>query len=105
MAGIVGDCHSNFHQLQAEIAHPLPDWISKDFHHSDPAFLEDACKGDSGGPAVFFDEFKNHFAIVGVTIAGSRTCSTTRGTIKAGVYSNVLYYEDWIDEATNFGCA
>jgi len=72
---------------------------------TDPAFLEDACKGDSGGPAVFFDEFKNHFAIVGVTIAGSRTCSTTRGTIKAGVYSNVLYYEDWIDEATNFGCA
>lgn len=72
---------------------------------TEPGYLEDACRGDSGGPAVYFDQFSSRFSLIGVTIAGSRTCSTTRGTIKAGVYSNVLFYKDWIDQTTEYGCA
>ena len=60
--------------------------------------------GDSGGPAVYYDKHKRAFDIVGVTIAGSETCSTSRATVKAGVYSNVLYYKDFINQATNNGC-
>lgn len=71
---------------------------------TDPGFLEDACQGDSGGPAVYFDQFQKRFNIVGVTIAGSETCSTSRATVKAGVYSNVLYYKNFINQATSNGC-
>lgn len=72
---------------------------------TDPGFLEDACQGDSGGPAVYYDpHFTKRFSIVGVTIAGSETCSTSRATVKAGVYSNVLYYMDFINHATGKGC-
>jgi hypothetical protein len=71
---------------------------------TDPGFMEDACAGDSGGPAVSFDKFQKKFTIVGVTIAGSETCSTSRSTVKPGVYSNVLFYRDFIDQATNYGC-
>jgi len=71
---------------------------------TDPGFLEDACQGDSGGPAVYFDKFQKRFNIVGVTIAGSETCSTSRATVKAGVYSNVLYYKNFINQATSNGC-
>lgn len=71
---------------------------------TDPGFLEDACQGDSGGPAVYYNKFQKRFSIVGVTIAGSETCSTSRATVKAGVYSNVLYYKDFINRATGNGC-
>ena len=59
---------------------------------TDPAFLEDACSGDSGGPAVYFDEFSNRWSIVGVTVAGSKTCSTSRGTVKGWfkIFSNIM---------------
>ncbi|CAG5095546.1 Oidioi.mRNA.OKI2018_I69.XSR.g14233.t1.cds [Oikopleura dioica] len=71
---------------------------------TDPGLNEDACQGDSGGPAVYFDQFSKSFAVVGVTIAGSDTCSTSSATVKAGVYSNVVHYRKFIDEVTQFGC-
>jgi len=71
---------------------------------TDPGLNEDACQGDSGGPAVYFDQFSKSFAVVGVTIAGSDTCSTSSATVKAGVYSNVVHYRKFIDEVTQLGC-
>lgn len=70
---------------------------------SDRAFKEDACTGDSGGPAVH-KTTDGRWRIIGITAAGSMKCSTTRASVKAGVFTNVAQFRDWIDSTTGGMC-
>lgn len=47
------------------------------------------CSGDSGGPA--YVEYKGQMYLFGVTSRGSQLCDSV------GVYTNAVYYKDWID--------
>ncbi|MGZ6427588.1 MAG: S1 family peptidase [Bdellovibrio sp.] len=51
------------------------------------------CSGDSGGPA--FVEQNGQAYLVGVTSRGSPLCNDT------GVYTNAVYYKDWIFNIIN----
>ncbi|KHJ41406.1 trypsin [Trichuris suis] len=53
---------------------------------------KDACQGDSGGPLVCF--INDHFVLYGITSYGT-DCGKSQ---KAGVYSKVAEYIDWIRE-------
>nr|XP_039248285.1 uncharacterized protein LOC120326118 isoform X1 [Styela clava] len=77
------------------------------FHESwictEGAYLEDACTGDSGGPLVR-QGYDGRWKVVGVAIAGTKRCSTDRTDIRPGIYTNVAYYREFIDSATNGVC-
>jgi len=75
-----------------------PGWLC-----AESGLNEDACGGDSGGPAVERRE-DGRYRILGVTIAGSRDCSTTKKGVKSGVYANVVFYRNWIDRVTRGMC-
>ena len=70
---------------------------------SDRAYKEDACTGDSGGPAVHKTR-DGRWRIVGITAAGSMKCSTTQASVKAGVFTNVAKFRQWIDTNTGGMC-
>ena len=70
---------------------------------SDRAYKEDACTGDSGGPAVH-KSTDGRWRIVGITAAGSMKCSTTMASVKAGVFTNVVKFRQWIDANTGGMC-
>lgn len=70
---------------------------------SDRAYKEDACTGDSGGPAVH-KSTDGRWRIVGITAAGSMKCSTTMASVKAGVFTNVVKFRQWIDANTGSMC-
>ncbi|XP_071534430.1 CLIP domain-containing serine protease HP8-like isoform X2 [Panulirus ornatus] len=54
---------------------------------------KDTCSGDSGGPITLFNGNTTKSFVVGVTSLGPVVC----GTINTqGIYTNVLYYMDWI---------
>nr|CAB3234437.1 chymotrypsin-like protease CTRL-1 [Phallusia mammillata] len=67
------------------------------------AYLEDACAGDSGGPLVKQDE-DSRWNLIGIAIAGTRTCSTVKTDIRPGIYTKLAYYRDFIDVATGGAC-
>jgi secreted trypsin-like serine protease len=46
------------------------------------------CSGDSGGPIYL--EQNGQYYLIGVTSRGSGMCD------KVGIYTNALYYKDWI---------
>ncbi|KHJ41407.1 trypsin [Trichuris suis] len=61
---------------------------------------KDACQGDSGGPLMCF--VNNHFVLYGITSHGTG-CGFPG---KAGVYSEVAKYMDWIrEQSTSYGIA
>jgi secreted trypsin-like serine protease len=70
---------------------------------SDRAYKEDACTGDSGGPAVHKTR-DGRWRIIGITAAGSMKCSTTQASVKAGVFTNVSKFRRWIDVNTGGMC-
>lgn len=51
------------------------------------------CNGDSGGPA--FIEKNGEYFLFGVTSRGSELCNDV------GVYTNALFYKEWIDTTIN----
>ena len=55
-----------------------------------------ACQGDSGGPLVMFTT-SNQWELVGLTSYGEGCARPTR----AGVYTRVAYYLNWISSITN----
>eukprot|EP01024_Parvocaulis_polyphysoides_P029426 TRINITY_DN26546_c1_g1_i4.p1 TRINITY_DN26546_c1_g1~~TRINITY_DN26546_c1_g1_i4.p1 ORF type:complete len:413 (+),score=43.24 TRINITY_DN26546_c1_g1_i4:76-1314(+) len=58
----------------------------------------DTCKGDSGGPLIYEDDLLSpyHDLLVGLTSWGvERYCE---GLGFPGVYSNISYYNDWIEK-------
>ncbi|KAI4462347.1 tryptase-related [Holotrichia oblita] len=55
----------------------------------------DACTQDGGSPLICFDPPTNKYTIVGIVIRGRR-CGQ-EGVY--GVYTNVAYYRNWIDNA------
>ncbi|CAK8694670.1 uncharacterized protein LOC143445484 [Clavelina lepadiformis] len=67
------------------------------------AYLEDACAGDSGGPLVMQNS-EGRWELIGVAIAGTRSCSTDKNDIKPGIYAKVAYYRDFIDSVTKGAC-
>ncbi|XP_029643721.1 transmembrane protease serine 12 isoform X2 [Octopus sinensis] len=52
----------------------------------------ESCRGDSGGPLMCHRVSDNKLVVVGVTSYGNYKCNTG-----FTVYSNVSYFEDWID--------
>lgn len=60
-------------------------------------------QGDSGGPLVH-KSIDSRWDIIGVAIAGTKRCSTDRDDIRPGIYTNVAYYREFIDSATNGSC-
>ncbi|XP_035705967.1 serine protease snake-like isoform X2 [Folsomia candida] len=56
---------------------------------------KDTCHGDSGGPATVTKDNPCVFYVVGITSFGSSFC----GFQQPGVYSNVLRYLEWIENA------
>ncbi|MFA6235932.1 MAG: trypsin-like serine protease [Bacteriovorax sp.] len=50
------------------------------------------CNGDSGGPA--FIQSNGEYFLFGVTSRGSAFCN------EVGVYTNALYYKNWIEETS-----
>ncbi|WP_369123395.1 trypsin-like serine protease, partial [Shewanella electrica] len=56
---------------------------------------KDTCKGDSGGPIAWLDPETNRFTIVGVVSYGPEECGESP---LHGVNSNILYYDDWINQ-------
>lgn len=68
---------------------------------ADTGLKEDACTGDSGGPAVQKME-DGRWRVIGVVSAGSEDCSTNK--IKSAVFSSVVYFRQWIDRATGSLC-
>ncbi|CAH0728249.1 unnamed protein product, partial [Brenthis ino] len=55
---------------------------------------KDACNGDSGGPLMIFDEYKDNYRIIqyGIVSYGSKMC----GYEAPGVYTDVSKYMKWI---------
>ncbi|CAG2168897.1 unnamed protein product [Oppiella nova] len=54
----------------------------------------DACKGDSGGPLIQYDESSEQYYLTGVVSFGKK-CATYGAP---GVYSSVEYYSKWITD-------
>lgn len=68
-------------------------------------FLTCVCftQGDSGGPLVKRGvDFR--WDLIGIAIAGTRTCSTVKTDIKPGIYTKLAFYRDFIDVATQGAC-
>ena len=57
----------------------------------------DSCQGDSGGPAVFYDEESSTFTQYGIVSYGVGCARPAY----PGVYTNVGYYRNWIDQNLN----
>lgn len=55
----------------------------------------DSCKGDSGGPMVVLNPMDKKWSLAGIVSSGAKNCGQ-RG--KPGLYTNVAYYRDWIDQ-------
>ncbi|GAB1606026.1 transmembrane protease serine 12-like isoform X2 [Argonauta hians] len=52
----------------------------------------ESCRGDSGGPLMCHVDSSNELVLVGVTSYGNYRCNTGYT-----VYSNVIYFNDWIN--------
>lgn len=54
---------------------------------------KDSCKGDSGGPLMYMDEYNATYRMVqyGIVSQGSSSCSTN-----PGIYTDVRKYVRWI---------
>jgi len=68
-----------------------------------PFTFEVCLQGDSGGPLVKQENGKR-WDIIGIAIAGTRTCSTHKSDVKPGIYTRLSYYRDFIDVATGGSC-
>ncbi|XP_074596162.1 uncharacterized protein LOC141851321 [Brevipalpus obovatus] len=55
----------------------------------------DSCKGDSGGPMVVMNPVDRRWSLAGIVSSGAKNCGQ-RG--KPGLYTNVGYFRDWIDQ-------
>lgn len=65
---------------------PLKFFIETEFHLNETQ--SGTCNGDSGGPA--FIKIEGEYLLLGVTSRGSELCD------EIGVYTNAVYYKDWI---------
>ena len=65
---------------------PLKYFLETEFHLNET--VSGTCNGDSGGPA--FIKIKGQFFLLGVTSRGTELCD------EVGVYTNAVYYKDWI---------
>ena len=54
---------------------------------------EDSCRGDSGGPLLFFDNDIDRMIVTGLVSFGHPNCDSTI----PGVYTKVSHYVDWIE--------
>jgi len=71
------------------------------FSHRTSCFLlfsQAACRGDSGGPAIFLGRKPSDDIQVGIISFGSSECSTG-----STVYSRVSGYENWIKQRVCIG--
>lgn len=57
---------------------------------------KDACRGDSGGPLMFFIE--NQYYLMGIVSQGPKICGDPS---HPGIYSRVSYFMDWIVRILN----
>jgi secreted trypsin-like serine protease len=55
--------------------------------------LTDTCKGDSGGPLMYFSPLKHHFQLIGIISFGTG-CGHEH---HAGIYTRVSAYLEWIE--------
>ncbi|XP_050672047.1 venom protease-like [Leptidea sinapis] len=55
---------------------------------------KDSCSGDSGGPLMFIETYENEIRYVqhGIVSRGPNMC----GLVRAGIYTDVAKYMDWI---------
>ena len=62
---------------------------------------KDSCKGDSGGPLMVEQRYKNKYrwVLIGLVSFGSFSCGT-HGV--PGVYTNVRYYLKWISDKIQY---
>lgn len=67
---------------------PLKYFLETEFHLNET--LSGTCSGDSGGPA--FIKANGEYFLLGVTSRGSELCD------EVGVYTNVVYYKNWIND-------
>jgi len=54
----------------------------------------DSCKGDSGGPLVYRASHNEPWTLIGIVSFGDAKC----GNGKAGIYTSVVQFMDWIRE-------
>lgn len=95
--------HKNSNILQSgfvEIADGKQSRLPSKYQEDDEVFLEDATvkvgRGDSGGPAVIYDNYNDHYVLIGIT-------SFTNTKIYSGesFYSKVSSYDEWIERILN----
>lgn len=55
--------------------------------------LIDTCRGDSGGPLMYFSPLKNQYEIIGIISYGTGCGQENHG----GIYTRVSAYIDWIE--------
>lgn len=56
---------------------------------------EDSCAGDSGSPLMYYDKNYEDWVLIGIVSQGPSDCGQQD---KPGIYTNVEYYLDWIQE-------